>query len=129
MTTLSARSFYQKQARALRHLNVIRNLHRYYGLYRQRHAIIKRMEKSKQRGLKMKKISDKVVKTLICGTFLLVSVSAAKAAGVADLGQSFREMSQTIKAHLPSPQAAPQSTENPCSNADSDVRRRLCQEG
>ncbi len=77
----------------------------------------------------MKKMNDKVVKRLICGTFLLIIVPTAKAAGIADLEQSFREISQTIKAHLPSPQAASQPTGDPCSNADSDARKRLCQEG
>ncbi len=83
------------------------------------------MEKSKWGETEMQKISDKVVKMLICGTFIIVNVSAAQAAGVPDLGQSFMELSQTIKAHLPR-KVTPQPTADPCSNADSEARRRLC---
>jgi hypothetical protein len=37
-------------------------------------------------------------------------------------------MSQTIKAHLPSLQRAPQPPEDPCLNAGSKARRRLCRQ-
>ncbi len=49
----------------------------------------------------MQKIKDKIAKHLICGAFLTISVPAARATGVSDLGQNFQELSQTIKTQFP----------------------------